>query len=80
MSNPVSKKGKIITIEVVDRLKRDLVAEGLVPKKKLSIATLTAQRENETLSNALIKLGFVTEEQLVRFIGEKMHIPYIDIN
>jgi len=78
--NSVSKKGKIISIKVLDRLKQALVTEGLVTKEKLRVAEITAQRENETLSKILVRLRFVTEEQLVSFIGEKMHIPYVSIS
>ena len=79
MVNPVSKKGEIISIKVLNRLKQSLVNKGLVSKEKLRVAEITAKRENETLSKILIRLGFVTEEQLVSFIGEKMHIPYVSI-
>jgi len=79
MANLVSKKDKIISIRFLARLKQALVKEGLVTKEKLRVAEIKAQRENETLSKILIRLGFVTEEQLVSFIGEKMHVPYVNI-
>ena len=79
MVSPVPKRDKIINIRMLDRLKQALVNEGVITKEKLKIAEATAKRENEPLRNTLIKLGFVTEEQLVRFIGEKMHIPHVNI-
>lgn len=79
MVNPSPEKGKIISIKALDRLKQALVTEGLVTKEKLRVAEIAAHRENETLSRVLVRLGFVTEEQLVSFIGEKMHVPYINI-
>jgi len=79
MVNPSPEKGKIISIKALDRLKQALVTEGLVTKEKLRVAEIAAHRENETLSRVLVRLGFVTEEQLVSFIGEKMHVPYVNI-
>ena len=79
MANPGPKKGKIVSIKVLDRLKQALVNEGLVTREKLRVAEITAQRENEILSKILVRLGFVTEEQLTSFIGDKMHVPYLNI-
>lgn len=79
MVNPVPERDKIINIRMLDRLKQDLVNEGVITKEKLKIAEATAKRENEPLRMTLIKSGFVTEEQLVRFIGEKMHVPHVNI-
>jgi len=80
MVNPAQEKGKVVSIKILDRLKQSLVNEGLVTKEKLRLAEITAQRKNEPLSKILVKLGFVTEEELVSFIGEKMHVPYMNIN
>ncbi|MBU4185397.1 MAG: GspE/PulE family protein [Proteobacteria bacterium] len=79
MVNPLQERSKVISIKVLDRLKQAMVNEGLVTREKLRIAEIAAQRKNETLSKTLIKLGFVTEEELVSFIGDKMHIPYVNI-
>lgn len=79
MANTSQEKGKIISFKVLDRLKLALIKEGLVTKEKLRVAEIKAQRENETLSKILVRLGFVTEEQLVSFIGEKTRVPYVNI-
>jgi len=79
MLNPSPEKGKIVSIKVLNRLKQALINEGLVTKEKLRDAVITARHENKTLSEILVKLGFVTEEQLVRLIGEKMPAPYVNI-
>lgn len=79
MVNPSPQKGAVISIKVLDRLKQDMVDAGLVTKEKLRLAETTAQRENKTLSDILIKLGFVTQEQLVSFMGEAIHVPYVNL-
>lgn len=68
-----------MNVKLLDNLKQAFVDEGMVTVEQLRVAEATAQRENETLSKILVRLGFVTEEQLVSFIGEKIHAPYVNI-
>lgn len=76
---PIPEIGKIVNIRVLNRLKQALVNEGLVTKEQLRAAETTAQHENESLSKILIRLGFVTEEQLASFIEGKIHVPYVNL-
>jgi len=61
-------------------LKQAMVDENLITTEKLKIAMTTADRENEPLSKTLVNLGFITDENLVKFIGEKINIPYVNVN
>ena len=79
MADPAQERGKIIRITMQDRMKQILVNEGVITKEKLGVAELEAQREKEPMRKTLIKLGFVTEEQIIRLIEEKMNIPHVDI-
>lgn len=79
MESTINRKEKLINITVQEKLKQDLVRDGLISEEKLKEAEANAREGNETLSNALISLGFLTEEKLVSFVGEKMHIPYVNI-
>ncbi len=72
-------KGEYISNRILDRLKQNLTAEGLITREKLNIAERAVLEEKMPLSNALVKLGFLTKERLVSFIGEKIHIPYLNI-
>ena len=54
--------------------------EGLITKDDLKVAEVAAQRENESLNKILVKLGFVTKEELAMFVGETINIPYVNIN
>jgi len=56
-----------------------LVDEKLVSKDELQKAEAAARQKNEHISSILIASGALTEEQLARFIGDKMHIPYVHI-
>ena len=80
MINPAQEKGKVVSIKILDRLKQALVNEGVITTEQLAVAETTAQSENESLARILVQLNFVTEEQVVSFIGEKMHVPYVNIN
>jgi len=64
----------------LNNLQQALVDEGMVTVEQLRVAEATAQRENKDLTSILVKSGLMTEEQLVRFIGEKMHVPYVNIS
>ncbi len=79
MESTVDRKEKLINITVQEKLRQDLVGDGLISEEKLKKAETSAREGNETLSWALIDLGFLTEEKLVSFVGEKMHIPYVNI-
>ena len=79
MAEPAPKIDKVIRITMQDRLKQILVNEGVITKEKLRVAEIEAQREKEPLRKTLITLGFVTEEQIIRLIEEKMNIPHVDI-
>lgn len=72
-------RAKVISINLHDRMKMDMVKEGLLTKEELKVAEMTAVREKAPLGKTLVKLNFVKEEELTRFIGDKTHIPYINI-
>jgi type IV pilus assembly protein PilB len=80
MVNQIREKDNIVSVRIFDRLKQDMVKEGLITKENLKIAEMTAQQENESPSNILVKLKFLTEEQLLGFIAEKMNVPYVNIS
>ena len=69
-----------MNITFMDNLKQALVDEGIVTVEQLRVAESTAQRENKNLTSLLIKSGLLAEEQLASFIGEKMHVPYVNLN
>ncbi|MDY7034478.1 MAG: GspE/PulE family protein [Thermodesulfobacteriota bacterium] len=79
MKNAALKKKEIVSIKVVERLKESLVDEGLITKDMLRTAEEAAHREGEILGRTLVRLGFITEEKILTFIGEKMQIPYVNL-
>lgn len=69
-----------MNIHSQQNLKKALVKEGVITIDQLRNAEQTADREDETLTKILTKLKFVTEEQLAAFIGDKIHIPYVNLS
>ncbi len=76
----VPQKGEIKSNNVLERLKHDLVKEGVVTQDNLNLAELKAQKENESLQKTLVKSGYVSEEQLFTFMGKMMQIPFVNVN
>ncbi|TSA57015.1 MAG: type II secretion system protein GspE [Planctomycetaceae bacterium] len=79
MVNQTQTMDNVVSIRVLDRLKQEMVKEGLITIENLRIAETTAQQEQNTLSSTLIKSGFLSEEELTSFIGKKTNIPYVNI-
>ena len=79
MVNSGPLKGDFINKKTLDRLKQAMITDGLVTEKELGNAEITAQRENEPLSKILVKSGLVTKKQLISFVEDKIHIPYVDL-
>lgn len=71
-SNVVNIRGKV-------DLRKILIDEKLVTEEKIKFAEMRARSDNVPLSNALVKLGYVTEEQIARIIGEKINFPYVNL-
>ena len=65
--------------QIVDNFAEQMVDEGLVSKDQLTVARVSQQTLGEDLGHILIKKGFVTEEQLLSFMGKALSIPFISL-
>ena len=79
MANTSPDKRKLSPTRGIDKLREDLVSDGLVAEERLREAEDVAAGTGETLQNVLIRIKAITEEDLARFIGDKIHVPYIDL-
>ena len=68
-----------ITNKTLETLKYDLVREGLVQYEIVEQAQEIADSRNINIGQALIDSGFITEEQLIKFLESKLHIPYVNL-
>lgn len=69
----------IITNKTLETLKYDLVREGLVQYEIVEQAEEIANAQNINIGQALINSGFLTEEQLIKFLESKLHTPFVNL-
>lgn len=67
------------TNKTIEKLKYDLVREGLVSYENLENAQEIAKVQSINVAQALIKMKLITEQSLLSFIEEKLHIPFVEL-
>ncbi len=56
-----------------------LINAHLISEDQLQKALLTQQREGGRLGSILIKLGFIDEEKLIRFLSQQYSVPSVNL-
>ena len=69
-----------ITNKTLETLKYDLVREGLVQFEIVEQAQEIADARNITIGQALIDSGFLSEETLIKFLEDKLHTPFVNLD
>lgn len=69
-----------ITNKTLETLKYDLVREGLIPYEILEQAQEIAGARNINIGQALIDSGYIKEEQLIKFLEDKLHTPFVNLD
>jgi type IV pilus assembly protein PilB len=64
---------------VQDRLGDLFVREGLITQEQLEEALREAQQTKSRIGFALVKLGFVPENQLTRALAKQFRVPAVDL-
>ncbi|MEX2527512.1 MAG: type IV-A pilus assembly ATPase PilB [Gemmatimonadota bacterium] len=62
-----------------DRLGDLFVREGLITEQQLQAALKEARESKTRLGYALVKLGFVEEEELTRMLARQYRVPAVDL-
>jgi type IV pilus assembly protein PilB len=65
---------------VQDRLGDLFVREGLITKEQLDEALREAKHSKTRIGFALVKLGFVAENQLTRALAKQFRVPAVDLD
>jgi len=60
-------------------LKYDLVRDGLVTYDDIEKATELAVAQNTNIGQVLINTSVISEADLMKFLEEKLHTPYVDL-
>ena len=68
-----------VNFNILDNLPEELVKAGLVTSDQLAIAQVTQKSMGGDLGHILIKKGFVSEEQLLKFVADTLKVPFISL-
>jgi len=69
-----------VTNKTLEKLKYDLVRAGLVAYETLEQAQEIAAAQNINIGQALINSGILSEEDILKFLEAKLHIPYVNLD
>lgn len=70
----------LISNKTIEKLKYDLVRDKLVNFEDIERAQELAAAQNINIGAALINSHVIDEKNLLKFLEEKLHIPYVDLN
>ena len=68
-----------ITNKTLEKLKYELVRDGVVSYETLEKAEELANVQRINIGQALINSGILTEDKLLKFLESKLHIPYVNL-
>ncbi len=68
-----------INNKTLEKLKYELVRDGIVSYETLEKAEELADVQNVNIGHALISSGILSEETLLKFLEGKLHLPYVNL-
>ena len=68
-----------INNKTLEKLKYELVRDGVVTYETLEKAEELADVQNINIGQALINSGILSEDTLLKFLESKLHIPYVNL-
>ncbi|MGN1125309.1 MAG: GspE/PulE family protein [Candidatus Gastranaerophilaceae bacterium] len=68
-----------VTNKTLEKLKYDLVREGLVEYDTVEKAQELANAQNINIGQALINSNYLSEDTLLKYLESKLHIPYVNL-
>ena len=69
----------IVNNKTLEKLKYELVRDGIVSYETLEKAEELANVQNINIGQALINSNILSEETLLKFLETKLHIPYVNL-
>ena len=72
-------ENNLLDNKTIDKLKYDLVRDGLVTYDDIEHATELASAQNVNIGQILINTGMIKENVLMSFLEEKLHTPSVDL-
>lgn len=68
-----------VSFQVLDNIGKELVEAGLISADQLAVAQETQKNLGGDLGHILIKKGFITEEQVLEFLSQRINIPFVSL-
>lgn len=65
--------------KTLEKLKYDLVRDNLIKYEDLETAEQVAAAQNVNIGQVLISSGLIQEDTLLKFLENKLHIPYVNL-
>ena len=66
--------------KTLEKLKYDLVRDNIIKYEDLETAEQVAAAQNVNIGQVLISSGIITEDALLKFLENKLHIPYVNLD
>lgn len=70
----------LVTNKTIDKLKYDLVRNNIITFEDIEKAQEIANVQNTNLGQVLINSSLITEAELLKFLEEKLHIPFVNLD
>lgn len=70
----------LVTNKTIDKLKYDLVRNNIITFEDIEHAQEIANAQNTNLGQVLINSSLITENELLKFLEEKLHIPFVNLD
>mgnify|MGYP003295411288 CR=1 FL=1 len=74
------KKMETINNKTLEKLKYELVRDGIVTYETLEKAEEIANVQNINIGQAMINSNILSEDTLLKFLESKLHIPYVNLD
>lgn len=68
-----------VSFQVLDNIGKELVDAELISADQLAVAQETQRNLGGDLGHILIKKGFITEEQVLEFLSQRINIPFVSL-
>lgn len=67
------------TFKLLDNIGEELVKSGLVSADQLAVVQETQKNLGGDLGHILIRKGFLTKDQILEFLSERLNIPFVSL-
>ena len=69
----------IVSINVLAELKKEIIREGHVTDEQFNLAEEEAYSKGVSIGRILVDNGLFSSDSLLRFIEERLHIPFVEL-